>query len=402
MVPSVVDRPSVQLFSPDFQSDPHAALAWHRAHEPVFLPEDIPAYVLTRYADVQAMRDQDTYTVAMIRAMREQIDGINVMQLDGAEHKRSRALVGVGFRPRVINQFIEQEVVPIIDELLDGLAAGEQDIDLNPAFCQRVPFWSVARLLGLSVSEESTLADLYRDQIAYTPLTASPEDFARSMAAREGLTELLTPAIESVRANPDDSFLASIIAAETSSGDQLTEDELLGFLRFLLPAGLETTMSSMSNAIYELRRRPGLVEGLQAEPDGWGAALEETIRWHPPITYVNRVTTRDVEFHGTTIPAGSIVLGSLTSANRDSLVFDRPDDFVPARDPNEHVSFGIGVHMCIGAPLARGTLRVALPRLFERFPDLQLAPDFEAQYEGVFDNRLTRLPVALGAPATDH
>jgi cytochrome P450 len=399
MAAPVVDRPSVQLFSPEFQSNPHPALAWYREHEPVFLPEDIPAYVLTRYSDVQGMRDQDTYSVAMIRAMREQIDGVNVMQLDGAEHKRSRALVGVGFRPRVINQFVGQEVVPIIDELLDGLAAGHQEVDLNPTFCQRVPFWSVARLLGLSVTEESTLAQLYRDQIAYTPLTAGPDDLARSLAAREGLTELLTPAIESVRANPDDSFLASLIAAETGSGDSLTEDELLGFLRFLLPAGLETTMSSMSNAIYELRRRPGLVESLQAAPESWGRALEETIRWHAPITYVNRVTMRDVELHGTVIPAGSIVLGSLNSANRDRLVFDRPDEFDPTRQPNEHVSFGVGVHMCIGAPLARATLRAALPRLFERFPDLQLAPGFAGEYEGVFDNRLVRLPVTLGAAA---
>ena len=393
-----IDRPTVQLFSPEFQSDPHAALAWYREHEPVLVPEDIPVYVLTRHADVQAMRDHETYSVSMIRAIREPIDGINVMQVDGAEHKRLRSLVGVGFRPRVINRFVETEVVPIIDRLLDGLAAGDPSIDLNPAFCQRVPFWSIARLLGLSVDEEDRLAGLYRDQIAYTPITAGPEDLARSLAAREGLTELLTPAIETVRADPDESFLGSLIAAG-GRDDRLSEEELLGFLRFLLPAGLETTMSSLSNAIFELARRPGLVASLQAEPERWGPAIEETIRWHPPISYVNRIATRDVVVQGTTIPAGSIVLGSLSAANRDPSAIERPDEFDPDRQPNDHLSFGVGIHMCIGAPLARGTLRAALPRLFERFPELTVAPGFEPVFEGVFDNRLSHLPVHLGAAA---
>jgi cytochrome P450 len=388
----------VLLLSDAFQDAPLEALAWYREHEPVFQPSDIPAFVLTRYEDVAGMRDQERYSTSLIRALRESIDGLNVMQLDGAEHKRSRALVGAGFRPPVINAFVESEVVPIIDTLLETLA-GASTVDLNETFCEKVPLWSVARLLGLHIDDDTRLAQLYRDQIAFTPLTATQEDLARSLAAREGLTELLTPAIEKVRANPDDSFLATLIDAESREGEHLSEDELLGFLRFLLPAGLETTMSSMSNAVFQAVSRPDVAAALVADPGRVVPFIEESLRWHAPISYINRVTVTSLTLHGVDMPAGAIVLGSINSANRDPSFFAAPDEFIADRDPNAHVAFGSGVHTCIGAPLARATLRAAIPRLLARFPSMTCAAGFEPRYAGVFDNRLTTLSVDLGRAA---
>jgi cytochrome P450 len=387
------ERP-VELLSPAFQDDPLPVLSWYRQHQPVVQAADVPAFVLTRYDDVASMRDQSLYSTSLIRALREPIDGINIMQLDGSEHKRNRALVSSGFRPPVIGKFVETEVAPIIDHLLDDLA-GRDEVDLNEVFCEKVPFWSIARLLGLDIDDEPRLAQLYRDQIAFTPLTATPEDLARSLAAREGLTALLSPAVERINLRPDESFLATIMKAESKDGDRLNEEELFGFSRFLLPAGLETTMSSMSNAIYQIVSRPGVAMALRGDSSLLGPAIEETLRWHAPISYINRVTTRPVEIHGVTMPEGSIVLGSTNSANRDAAVFAEPDVFDPGRLPNSHLAFGTGVHSCIGAPLARATLRAALPRLLSRFPDVTIADGFSPCYTGVFDNRLTRLPVRL-------
>lgn len=387
-----MDAPEYELLSPEIQNDPLPVLSWYQQHEPVFMAADFPAYVVTRYEDVLGMRDQDVFSTRLIRDIRGPIDGPNVMQLDKAEHKRSRTLVGVGFRPRVIQPFVEATVAKLVNDLL-GELEGKGACDLVSAFCEKVPLRSVALLIGLELDDEERLADLYRDQIAFTPLEASEENLARSLRAREGLTELLTPAVARARAVRDDSFLSTVVHATTGDGDHLDEEEIFGLLRFLLPAGLETTKGSLSNVVYQVLARPEVVRQVRSDTECLRRGIEEALRFHPPIPLVNRVTIREVDIAGTRIPEGAVVLGALNIANRDPDVFDEPDRFDIDRSPNEHLSFGIGVHTCLGAPLARATLRCALPILFERLPNLRLAPGFEPRFHGVFDNQLTSLPL---------
>lgn len=263
-----------------------------------------------------------------------------------------------------------------------------------------MPFRSIARLLGLQTDSEGALSELYRDQIAFNPLQSGEEEWNRSIRARDGLTELLSPAVERTRKDPRDSFLATILRSETKGGDKLSEEELFGFLRFLLPAGLETTMSALSNAIYHFLSRPEVLELLRNDPAALNPAIEESLRWHAPISYVTRMTVQDTTVAGVDIPAMSVVLGSLNAANRDPDVFTDPDVFDPRRSPNKHIAFGVGVHTCIGAPLARATLRIAIPRLLERFPEMTISAGFEPRFSGAFDNRLTRLDVDLGPVRT--
>ncbi len=386
--------PKLEILSPEMMSDPIPILAHFREHDPVPQAADFPAYLLTRYDDVARLRDQEVFSTRLIRQMRESIDGPNMMQLDGEEHRRNRGLVQPAFKPKVLASFVERELVPIIEQQLDDIAVDGQT-DLMTTFCRKVPFWTVARLLGLEIDDEVRLAHLFLEQAAADPVQAAgdPKRLERSMAAQAQLKELIRPVVERVRRRPDDSFVSQLVQAQSSSGDRLSEEEVYGLLMFLLPAGLGTTQAALGTAIYNLASRPEILKVLRTNPSLWQQALEETLRWRAPIPYQNRVTLRDVEVRGVTIPAGTMVLASLNAANRDPLVFERPDEFDIHRHPNRHVSFGVGVHACLGAPIARSSLREGVPRLFARLRNLRLQPGFEPRYVNLFDNHLEALPV---------
>jgi cytochrome P450 len=387
-------EPKLEILSPEMMSDPIATLAYFRERDPVPLAVDFPAYLLTRYEDVSRLRDYEIFSTQLIRQMRESIDGLNMMQLDGEEHRRNRGLVQPAFKPKVLAAFVERELIPIIDEQIDAIASLGHT-DLMETFCRKVPFWTIARLLGLEIQDEVRLAHLFLEQAAADPVQAAgdPSRLERSMAAQRELKQLVRVVVERVTAEPDDSFVSQLVQARSSDGDQLSEDEIYGLLMFLLPAGLGTTQAALSTAVYNLATRPWLLEELRADPSGWQQALEETLRWRAPIPYQNRVTLRDVEVRGVTIPAGTMVLAALNAANRDPAVFDRPDEFDIHRNPNRHVSFGVGIHACLGAPIARSSLREGIPRLFARLPNLRVQPGFEPRYVNLFDNHLEALPV---------
>lgn len=386
--------PKLEIVSPEMMNDPLPILSWFREHEPVPQAVDFPAYLLTRYADVAQLRDQEVFSTRLIRQMREAIDGPNMMQLDGDEHRRNRGLVQPAFKPRVLARFVEHELIPIIENQLDAIA-GEGRTDLMETFCRKVPFWTVARLLGLEIDDELRLSHLFIEQAAADPVQTAgdPNRLARSMAAQRELKELVRAVVERVTAEPDEGFVSQLIQARSSDGDRLSEEEVYGILLFLLPAGLGTTQAALSTAIYNVLRRPEVLEEIRSDGSLWQNALEETLRWRAPIPYQNRVTLRDVEIRGVTIPTGSMVLAALNAANRDPEIFERPEEFDIHRNPNRHVSFGVGVHACLGAPLARSSLREGVPRLFERLRNLRLQPGFEPRYVHLFDNHLETLPV---------
>lgn len=386
---------TIQLLDPEFQHDPFEELARCRREQPVFQAADLPAFVLTKYEDVVTIRDESTYSTRLIKMIREPIDGPSMIQMDCDEHKRNRSLVATAFRPKVLNQFVTSTVAPLVHSLIDEFA-DKGEVELMRNFCERLPFYSIAELLGIEVDDQPRLSRLYKDQIAADPLQSGPEEMARSMAAREGLTELLRPVVERCLREPDDSFISQIVNATTPDGDRLSEEEVYGFLRFLLPAGEDTTMTALGTLVLELLCHPDQRELLQQHPELLNKAIEEGLRWRAPIAYLNRVTDVDVDYRDVTIPAGSLVLGSVNSANRDEAVFEEPDRFDITREPNRHIAFGVGVHMCIGAALARSSLRLALPALFERLPNLRLAPGTEPRYAGLFSNAVQELHVQWG------
>jgi len=177
--------------------------------------------------------------------------------------------------------------------------------------------------------------------------------------------------LEQRRTRPADDMLTRLVEAEVD-GDRLSEDDILGFFQLLLLAGSETTTNLIGSAVLCLAEDPDQLARLRAEPDLLPSAIEEVLRYRPPVQAVFRQTRRDVELGGRTIPAGKLVMAMIGSANRDPRQFRHPRRFDVARDPNPHVAFGHGIHFCIGAPLARLEARIALADFLARAPRFRL------------------------------
>jgi len=176
--------------------------------------------------------------------------------------------------------------------------------------------------------------------------------------------------IEARRTEPKDGLISAVIDAEVD-GQGLTHRELVGFCTLLLVAGNITTTNLITNAMRCFTARPGLLDELRRGEVKLSTAIEETLRYRSPVQALFRVTTEPVELGGQAIPKGEGVVVWLGSANRDERVFDRPDDFVADRQPNQHLSFGYGTHYCLGAPLARLEAKIALESLLERFERIE-------------------------------
>ncbi len=186
------------------------------------------------------------------------------------------------------------------------------------------------------------------------------------------MDEYLAQAIVDRRANPRDDLLTSLIVAEVD-GERLSREEILGFFQLLVVAGQETTSDLINNAMLCLLENPDQLARLRAQPGLLPGAIEEVLRYRSPLQWMMRTPRRDIEIHGTRIPAGTLVLPLIGSANRDPRVFSEPHRFDIARDPNPHVAFGHGVHFCLGAALSRMEARIALGGLLARFDSFELS-----------------------------
>ncbi|MGH9004938.1 MAG: cytochrome P450, partial [Acidimicrobiia bacterium] len=357
----------VFILDEGFQHDPFPALAEHRRHDPVFEASDMPVWLLTRYEDVGALRNEDVFSVGLIKLLREAIDGPNMIQMDGADHHDNRAVIAPAFRPRVLNDFARRCIEAVIGRLLAALAP-RGEAELMREFCEPLAFFTIADLLGLAGDDQPHLSKVYKDSLAATPLEMGPEQMAKSMAAKEEITRLLTPIVDSRRAQPTDDFVSQLVTASGPDGGGLDDEHVLGFLRFMLPAGEESTTSALGTTVYELLAEPERLEKLRHDRSLVKTAVEEGLRWRAPVAYINRLTLAPIELSGVTIPEGALVLGAVNAANRDESVFSDPDTFDITRDPNRHMAFGTGVHTCIGAPLSRLELQMGLSALIDHLP----------------------------------
>jgi cytochrome P450 len=216
-------------------------------------------------------------------------------------------------------------------------------------------------------------------------------DFERAKGASEELSDYFCAIIDERRAQPSDDVI-SVLAQAELEGTRLTDEEICSFLRLLLPAGAETTYRSSSNLLHGLLSNPEQLDALRNDRSLLPQAIEEGLRWEPPLLGILRTAVRNVEIEGVTIPAGSTVAVNIGAANHDEKYWDHPEDFDIFRPPRQHVAFAWGPHMCLGLHLARMETRVALTRLLDRLPGMRFDPAVEAPpiTGGVF-----RAPAAL-------
>lgn len=375
--------------------DPYPELAELRDTTPVLKVggegETPPMFVVSRHDDVaRVLLDGETFSSSMLAevmgpAMGEHI----ILGMDEPEHRRHRALVGTAFRQKMLVRWESELVRRVVDELIDTFVdAGRAE--LVRQFTFQFPAQVIGGVLGLPRE------DFPQFQVWASAIISVNSAWERGIAASVALKEYLAAVLEERRAHPRDDLVSDLAVAELD-GERLDDEEIFSFLRLLLPAGVETTFRSSGNFIYALLTHPEQLDALRRDRSLMPQAIEEALRWEPPLLITSRVVTRDTEVRGTPIPAGANVTVMLGAANRDPDRYRHPNSFDIFREPKQHISFGHGPHMCLGMHLARMETRVAINALLDRLPNLRLDPEGnDPHIHGQIFRSPTALPVLFG------
>ncbi|AWN27168.1 cytochrome P450 [Streptomyces sp. NEAU-S7GS2] len=320
----------------------------------------------------------------------------NMFTAYGADHRRLRKLIAPAFTARRTDAILPR-VESITMALLDDLAAhpAGEPLDLRACFNHPLPMQVICELFGFPEGEQR--AELARLVEAIMDTTATPEQTAATAA---GVHALLSELVGSKRENPADDLTSLLVSARDDEGQKMTEQELLDTLLLVIGAGHETTVDLLGNAVHALLTHPEQLELVRSGQVPWADVIEETLRWAPSIAALPlRFAVEDIDIpDGPTIRKGEAILPAYAAAGRDAAFHgDTAADFDIRRTRQEHLAFGHGVHHCLGAPLARMEARIALPALFARFPDLQLATSDEElePTSGFISGGLRSLPVRL-------
>ncbi|MFD3542205.1 cytochrome P450 [Streptomyces sp. NPDC058662] len=397
---------AVSAGAPAFRACPHPAYAALREQAPVCLltpPHGVATYLITRYDDARdALSDPrfskdmrgalDTYH-AVYGSFFDALDD-NVLFSDPPRHTRLRRSLRGAFSPRRV-----EEMRPRITEIAEGLlreCARSDEVDLMPSYAFPLPIAVLCELMGIPPGDRPEILQQFA---AVTRSRFDPARSAELRAAEEWLQNRLGRLIARTRAHPSDCFLSDLIQAE----EGLDDADLVSSLWVIFFAGHKTTAFQIGNSVLHLLTRPEQLEKLRRDPALIPGAIEEIVRFEGSVeTSTFRYAIEDVEIRGTRIPEGSLVQIAISSANRDPGKFDSPDvlDVTRVGIQGTHLGFGHGTHYCLGAPLARLELEIALTALLLGFPDMRLVEPHEsaaawlkgpvAAFRG-----LERLPVVL-------
>jgi cytochrome P450 family 142 subfamily A polypeptide 1 len=365
----------IDLLDGDFYArGPHAAFRWMRAHAPVFWDEKNRIWGVTRHAHIQeAAKDPERFRSG--GGSRPDSPPIpSMINMDAPLHRRRRALVNKGFTPRRIEEQ-EQKARAACRRLLDAVAP-RGACDWVHDVARHLPMIMIGDMLGVAEQDHERLLQWSDDMLLGTNANATPE--ARAAAMKAGVEWIAYHArvVAERRAKPPGDDLISALVYAEIDGERLDDEALRQEALLILIGGDETTRHVLTGGLYELLRNPAQKAALIRDPSRIPLAIEEMLRWVTPIQNMNRTATRDLDFHGARMRKGDKLLLLYPSANRDEAVFEDPDRFDIARDPNEHLAFGgYGPHFCLGASLARLELRVMFEELLARIPDVELGSD---------------------------
>jgi cytochrome P450 len=361
--------------------DPYPTYARLRARSPVHRSRLLEAWVFTCYADVEAiLRDYRRFSnmPSNRRAPRRRRIYVppradwTMLFLDPPEHTRLRALVNQAFTPRVVDA-LEPHIRAIMGELLDDIddSAG---FDLMAAVANPLPVIVIAEMLGVPPKDRDRFKHWSNARARMLEPTITAQERARAVAAGESLDAYFMPIIQARRREPRDDIISALAQAE-EEGDKLTEREVLLMLRLLLVAGNETTRNLIGNGMLALLRNPDQMQRLRDNPDLLDSAIDEFLRYDSPVQLDTRVSQEDFQIGGKRIHRGQRVICLLGAANRDPSAFVQPDMLDIGRLEKSHISFGRGIHHCLGAPLALLEGRIAFSSLVERFSSIRLAAE---------------------------
>ena len=309
----------------------------------------------------------DSFSSSIYEQIMGPVMGRTLLELEGAEHRASRALVSPSFRSALLERWRSELVEVVVNELIDGFAPRGR-AELAREFTFAFPVQVIARMMGLPRQ------DYLRFQRLSIELLNVVYNWDCGIAASAELKAYFGGILAERRRNPQDDLITTLLESEID-GDRLTDDEIFAFLLLILPAGVETTYRASGNLLVALLTEHELWEAVRTDRAMLHGAIEEALRWEPPITTVMRRAAHDCELSGVAIPAGTNVSVSVAAANRDPTRYPDPDRFDPTRKNIAHLTFGGGPHLCLGMHLARMESTVAINALLDRLPDLRLDPD---------------------------
>lgn len=358
--------------------DPFPMYQRFREESPVLWDDALNSWLLFRYEDVKrALRDAETFSSADAMDMAKEAPQAaqNMASVDEPDHSRLRALAQPAFTPRRVAK-LRQSIEQLCDELLDQIEDQAEDqgdaFDLVREFTVPLPAIVIAVLLGVPSADYGLFQRMANDALFVTV----KQQRERGIRAMNELSAYYAEMLADRRrsATLGDDITSDLIRAQASGAD-VSEDELVAMGNVMLIAGHETTTNLISNAVRCLSEHPDARAFLLEDLGRSSILLDEVLRFRGPAAGTIRVTLRDVEMQGVTIPAGSLVGPLILSANRDPRVFDEPERFIPDRKPKKTLSFGSGIHRCLGEPLARLEAKIAIPALYRRFPSLRVDPE---------------------------
>ncbi|WP_418037476.1 cytochrome P450 family protein [Paenibacillus xylanilyticus] len=385
------------FFTKEFTQNPYPVYEKLRETDPVFkvmFPHGEFGWIITRYEDaVEVLKDQRfSKDVAKRYGPENQTVFVNNMLFsDPPDHRRLRGLVQKAFTPKLVAD-MRSHIQDIADDLLNKIGSRDK-MNLIDEYAFPLPIIVISEILGVPVEDQDKFR-IWSNSI----IDASSSDHAEMFEqhAKE-FTEYLTDWFAKVRKNPGKDLISQLVIAE-ESGQQLTENELLGVVSLLIIAGHETTVNLIGNGVLALLEHPEQRDLLIQKPELIHNAVEEMLRYNGPVEFsTSRWALEDVEFREQNIAKGELVIVALDSANRDTEKFKDADIFDITREKSQHLAFGKGIHLCLGAPLARLEGEIAISTLLARYPEIQLQTDVtELEWRpGMIVRGLKELPVQL-------
>ena len=395
-------------FDPSFRVDPYPTYRRLLAEDPVH-KTPFGMFVLSRHRDcATVLRDprsssdasnSNMYKAFMAGRDPEEVFGALAgmrpfLFMDPPDHTRLRGLVQKAFTPKTV-----ENLRPRIHELVDELMAaaferGSMDVIEDLAY--PLPVRVITEMLGVPLEDHETFKSWSKELAgALDPDFATPDDvLERRERAATAFVDYFQALIAERRRRPREDLLTALIAAE-DEGHKLSEKELLSTLILLLVAGHETTVNLIANGVLAFARHPDQLARVHSDPSLVRTAVEEVLRYDPPVQFTARVALEDIDIDGTTIGKGDQAIVLVAAANRDPEQFEDPDAFDVGRPDNRHLSFGLGAHFCLGAPLARVESQVALETVATRVADLALAVDQPEYKTNIVLRGLASLPVTF-------
>lgn len=371
------ETPKNTIFTDEFTHNPYPVYENLRKSDPILklmFPDGQYGWLISSYDDAVTVLKDPRFIKDMSKLNGYEHASVfsrNMLFSDPPDHKRLRGLVQKGFTPQMIAG-MKSHIQDIADELLEAVSTKDR-INLIDDYAFQLPIIVISEILGVPAKDQDKFR-IWSNSI----IEASNREFGEDVQQHMNeFIEYLRQWFAIVRKNPGNDMISQLVIAE-NQGERLTEDELYGIVTLMIIAGHETTVNLIGNGVLALLEYPEQRKLLQDQPGLIHGAIEEILRYNGPVEFsTSRWAGEDLEFKGHPMKMGDLIIVALNSANRDTKQFEDPEIFNVLREKSQHLAFGKGIHLCLGAPLARLEGEIAINSLLRRYPHFELQGDME-------------------------